>query len=158
MILNEEMKDMNERQYKGFANHYAAEFLKSSGEPTPSPQKATYGKALLIETDPILAKIHYILLSNYGFSVDLADTLEKVFEKENVAYSAIFSRINQKNINGWMAAHFFQCTSKTRKPKIFLFMNNEDNKHFHEHFLRRGVEAVFEVPLNVAQLRDEIRI
>jgi len=163
-------------------NYYAIELLMSAGNTKPTQKeidlvedrlkniktddlserlfstlihkKRGKGRVLLIENDQILFAAHYILLSNFGFTVDFAKTIEQVILKSSNQYEAVFARPDSVGLNSWMSAMIFHALPKNRRPKIYLFMKQNEEESMCKAFLDRGVSAIFEIPLSIYTLES----
>lgn len=102
-------------------------------------------KALLIEKDLLLQKAHHVLISNMGFSVDIATSKEAVINYTKNHYDAVFTRPQQQDLTGILNTTLF--TLEEPKSKIFIYITPEE-KNFLEYFTELDANTVLELPLS----------
>lgn len=108
-------------------------------------------KALLIEKEPLLQKVHYVLISNMGFHVDIASSKEDVIAFAKNHYDIVFTRPYHEDFSGVLSTKLFMFDKL--KSKIILYITPEE-REMTDYFSQQGADAILEIPLNSNLLYD----
>lgn len=110
-------------------------------------------KALLVEDELIVQKVHHAFLKRVGFQVDVAETAEQALEKAKNKYAVILMDVGLPDKTG------IEATREIRQQEIngqytpIIVLTGYVQDEIKQSCLAAGADAVYTKPINLDELQ-----
>jgi two-component system sensor histidine kinase/response regulator len=145
---------------RAVANYVKNEKLSATREFTLSESTPSYGnnikpRALLVEDDPIIQKVHCKYLENIGFVVDIAGNGKQALALYKRDYYAIvFLDGGLPDINGFEIAKIIRSQDVSDQQQVLIMLSAFDYDDVKEKCQASGINAFAVKPVSIPQLRE----
>jgi len=104
---------------------------------------------LLVEDEPIIQKVHVMMLQKLGCFVELAIDGKQALEKASYNYDLIFMDMGLPEVSGADITEQIRSREKIFKHTPIIMLTGYSQKEIHELCLKNGADAVYTKPIDI---------
>lgn len=109
-------------------------------------------RILLVEDEPIVQKVHLMILNKLGCNVDLAVNATEAIDKANNPYDLIFMDIGLPDKSGIEVTQTLRNDASTQNIPIIV-LTGYSQTEIENQCLQAGASAVFTKPINLEKIK-----